>query len=162
MRGLKGEKNPSYKHGLTAKHPLYSVWQNMKRRCDAKKLKQFKDYGGRGIKVCVKWNNNFLIFFNWAISNGWSKELTLDRKNNNKNYSPLNCRFVDRIVQGRNQRTRITNKLSRGIDLNKGSFRARICVDKKPIFIGRFKSLRSAIKARKNYIKVNKLDNFHS
>jgi len=161
-KSFKGNLNPSYKHGLTGNHPLYSAWQNMKRRCDNPKTEQYKDYGGRGITVCKEWINDFMCFYNWAIRSGWGPGLTLDRKNNDLNYAPENCRFVDRITQGRNQRTRITNSISRGIDINGGGYRVRVTVNKKTLYIGRYDDLDTAIEARKKFIQENKLQDFYS
>lgn len=95
------------KHGLR-KHPLYNVWWNMKTRCYRKNYKQYKDWGGRGIRVCEKWINNFVSFYNWAIKNGHAKGLVIDRIDNNGNYEPSNCRFVTRAISGQNKRNILT------------------------------------------------------
>ena len=89
-------------HGLVT-HPLYSKWLDMKNRCYNPNVDRFKNYGGRGIRVCDEWKNNFKGYHDWAISNGWEKHLQIDRKNNDGNYSPENCRFVTRIEQGFNK-----------------------------------------------------------
>ncbi len=75
------------KHGLR-KHSLYSVWCNMKTRCYNKNRKEYKNYGARGITVCEEWEKNFLKFYQWAVSNNWTKDLSIDRINNDKGYSP--------------------------------------------------------------------------
>ena len=155
-----GKNNPAYKHGLCGKHPLYNVWQNMKRRCDSPSLRQYKDYGGRGIFVCREWLHDFGAFFKWAISAGWGPGLTIDRRNNNGGYSPTNCRFVTRVIQGRNQRHRSTSAYPRGVDLNAGAFRVRVTVDKKTIFIGRFESVTEATHARKEFIQTRMLSDY--
>lgn len=93
------------KHDL-AKHPLYKVWKNMRSRCYNKKIKQYKDWGGRGITVCDEWRNNFTVFYDFAIANGWTRELTIDRTNNNENYTPSNCRFVTHLVNNNNRRNK--------------------------------------------------------
>lgn len=77
------------------RHPLYHVWSAMKNRCYSEKNKQYKDYGGRGIKVCDEWNDkNFISFYNWAIKNGYREGLCIDRKENDGDYEPSNCKFV--------------------------------------------------------------------
>lgn len=90
-------------HGFS-QTAIYKVWKNMRSRCYNPKHKSFKDYGGRGIKVCDEWINNPSVFVNWAISNGYKKGLQLDRINNDGNYEPNNCRFVTPKVNTRNRR----------------------------------------------------------
>lgn len=80
-------------HGMANKNSIYSVWKNMRRRCNAKNSKSYYRYGGRGIRICKTWNS-FTSFYDWAIKNGYKKELHLDRINNDGNYSYKNCRFV--------------------------------------------------------------------
>jgi hypothetical protein len=85
-------------------HPLYIVWHGMKRRCYEVTFKNYDIYGGRGIKVCRAWRLNFLLFFEWAINNGWSKGLHIDRKNGDGNYSPRNCRIATPKQNANNKR----------------------------------------------------------
>lgn len=97
-------------------HPLYQVWNNMKRRCYDKSNKSYCRYGGRGITVCDEWLSDFKPFYDWAISNGYQKGLTVDRKNNNGNYHPLNCRFATPKMQARNTRqTKLTEQRAKHI-----------------------------------------------
>lgn len=83
----------NWAHGLY-ETPVHSVWTNMKTRCYNPKTWNFKNYGGRGIRVCDEWRNDFKIFHDWAMSNGYEQGLQLDRINNDGNYEPDNCRFV--------------------------------------------------------------------
>lgn len=109
--------NGSYKHGKTGTQ-IYSVWNNMKRRCYDKKNNRYEDYGAKGITVCDEWlgENGFENFYNWAIKNGYSdkktsngiNELSIDRIDVNGNYEPKNCRWVNIMVQQNNKRN---NKL---------------------------------------------------
>ena len=92
--GCKKDGHPT--HGLS-KHPLYRKWSGMITRIENPKDARFHRYGGRGIVICEEWRNNFLSFYNWAISNGWQKGLTIDRKNNDGNYEPNNCHFIPMI-----------------------------------------------------------------
>lgn len=89
-------------HGLSYKSPVWQVWKNMRRRCYDVKNKRFKHYGGKGITVCDEWQD-FKNFHDWAMNNGYQKGLTLDRINNDGNYEPNNCRWVDAYVQANNQ-----------------------------------------------------------
>lgn len=89
---------------------LYSVWIDMKKRCYNPKYKQYKDYGGRGIKVCDEWLHDFSAFKEFALANGYDStakfgECTIDRINVNENYCPQNCRFVDMKTQNNNKRS---------------------------------------------------------
>jgi hypothetical protein len=93
------------KHHLT-EHLLYGVWCNMRSRCYNEKNVAYRNYGGRGIRVHHSWNN-FIVFYNWAISAGWEKGLEIDRINNNGNYTPKNCRIVTPRNNNRNRRTSI-------------------------------------------------------
>lgn len=102
------DKNPNYKLGLCVKNSelkgLYNSWTNMRQRCQNPKHPKYKRYGGRGIKVCKKWQK-LEEFYDWAIKNGWKKGLSLDRKNNNGNYCPSNCRWVSIAENSRKKST---------------------------------------------------------
>ena len=91
-------------HGM--KHTkLYYRWARMKTRCLNKNVSSYKYYGGRGITVCDEWCNSFMAFYTWAMANGYRNDLDLDRRDNNKGYSPSNCRFVTRTVNNNNKRS---------------------------------------------------------
>lgn len=91
------------KHGLH-QHRLYPVYQNMIARCYDPACDSFSDYGTRGITVCDEWQADIQSFYNWAIQNGYQQGLQLDRRENNGNYNPGNCRFVTCTVNNRNKR----------------------------------------------------------
>lgn len=93
---------PGFSHGLTAT-PIHWVWIQMRQRCSNPRNESYKDYGARGIIVCEDWMN-FEKFNLWAINNGYRKGLMLERKDNNKGYSPDNCCWTTRQVQNRNSR----------------------------------------------------------
>lgn len=89
-----------------SKERLYHVWETIRLRCNNPKNKKYYMYGARGIKVCDEWFNDFLTFREWAIKSGYKQGvgLSIDRINNNGNYEPSNCRWVDRKTQQRNTR----------------------------------------------------------
>lgn len=86
---------------------LYNVWIGIKKRCYSVNDKYYDRYGGRGIKMCDEWRNNFELFYHWALKNGWQKGLHIDRIENDGNYSPENCRCVTNAMNQKNRRNNI-------------------------------------------------------
>lgn len=96
--------------GYRKKYPsLIGVYRGLKKRCHQKSAKAYPYYGGRGIKICQEWLNSPTSFFEWAIHNGYKDNLSVDRIDNNKGYSPENCKWSNEKEQSRNRRS---NKLS--------------------------------------------------
>ncbi len=92
------------KHGLH-KHPLYSLWQGIRRRCNDPKMDNYYRYGAIGVKVCKEWDNDFMTFYNWALNNGYRKGLEIDKdiKGDGKLYSPETCCFVTPLENSRHR-----------------------------------------------------------
>ena len=104
---MHGESSPNYRHGHNPKYgkpsPTYISWRDMKARSQNPNHKDYKNYGGRGIKVCNRWKD----FVNFLADMGEKPEgLTLDRINNDGNYEPSNCRWTTPKEQRQNQRDR--------------------------------------------------------
>jgi hypothetical protein len=133
-------------HGYS-NHSLYKMWIDMKSRCYNKNFHQYKDYGERGIRICNEWKNDAKIFIEWAISL-WKKGLQIDRKNNNGNYCPENCRFVTRIENIHNTRLLYNHNTSgyRGVYYykNKKKWAVQISINNKQRTLGYFDSPRLA------------------
>ena len=94
------------KHGYYGTR-LYRIWHQMKDRCYNRNAKHYSDYGGRGIRICDEWVDNPKAFIEWSLSHGYSDELTIDRTDNDKGYSPDNCRWVTGAKQQTNKRNNV-------------------------------------------------------
>ena len=124
----KDERNPStpQKHGHarrgTKLTPTYKTWQAMMTRCYNPQVKSFKDYGGRGIKVCDGWHyfENFLAYMGERPD-----DMTLERKNTHGNYEPGNCRWATRTEQNRNTRANYMVEFL-GVRMTQAEFAERI------------------------------------
>lgn len=105
------------KHGMAnQRDQLYRAWLNMRHRCLGTNNPDYKHYGGRGVKISKKWDD-YTKFKEWSEHNGFEQGLTLDRIDNDGDYSEDNCRWVDRKVQGNNRRTNIVIEIN-GVKAN--------------------------------------------
>lgn len=96
----RGKKNAT--HGDTNTR-LYHIYRGMKARCYYTESQNYEKYGGKGIKICKEWLDDFTIFKKWALDNGYTENLSIDRINNERNYEPDNCRWADHKIQTRNR-----------------------------------------------------------
>lgn len=96
-------KETNSTHGLSRTR-IYHIYKNMKDRTTNDHNIGYKNYGGRSIKICDEWLNDFEKFYNWSMENGYKDGLTIDRINVNGNYEPSNCRWVTMKVQSNNRR----------------------------------------------------------
>ena len=83
---------------------LYYTWQGMKSRCYRKTHKKYVHYGARGITVCNEWSDDFRAFCEWSLVHGYRQGLSIDRIDNDRGYSPDNCRWTTYSVQDSNKR----------------------------------------------------------
>lgn len=92
----------SYRHG-DSRTILYRRYIGMKDRCYNQNATEYDQYGGRGIRVCDEWFNDYTSFKRWSLDNGFRKELSIDRINVNGNYEPKNCRWATTKEQAENR-----------------------------------------------------------
>ena len=108
LKELIAKGGGAYKHGKTPTkdkpNRIYGIWAGMLNRCNNPNNKNYAHYGGRGISVCDEWCD-YEIFHNWALANGYSDDLTIDRINVNDGYSPHNCRWATSKEQNSNKRS---------------------------------------------------------
>lgn len=97
----KGKKGINATHGMSNTR-IYHEWLSMRRRCRPN-TRDSKNYSDRGISVCDEWKSDFISFYKWAIENGYDDSLTIDRVDNDKGYSPNNCRWIPIEMQQSNK-----------------------------------------------------------
>lgn len=137
-------------HGQ-AKTRLYAIWEGMKTRCNKKNHHTFKNYGGRGIKICPEWANSYISFRDWSLANGYADNLSIDRIDVNGDYCPENCRWTDASTQAMNKRITAKNTSGVvGVSFNKKTkkFVAYITRNYKMKYLGAFDTLEEAAEVR--------------
>ena len=146
-------------HGMES-HPIYTAWCGMKRRCSNPNEKYYHCYGGRGIKVCERWQNSFENFRDDMLPT-WMPRLSLDRINNDGDYEPSNCRWSTRKQQAQNRRPpsewrqprrrphKMRGEAVQGFHFHKpsGRYQSQIWVNGKNVHLGLFDTPQEAIAA---------------
>lgn len=147
------------KHNLYY-HPLYHTWYSMKDRCHNLKSQYYKDYGGRGIKVCDRWLN--IEYFIEDMYPSYQEGLSIDRIDVNGDYKLDNCRWVTQNIQSRNTRDIKNTNTSgfRGVSYRKdrGTWSTKIVVDYKRVQLGCYSTALEAAKAYERYVRLNNLE----
>lgn len=95
-----------------SKTTLYKRWKSIRLRCYQVNNLSYSDYGGRGIKMCDEWKNDYMSFHEWAVNSGFDDSLQIDRIDNNGNYEPSNCRWVTSKQNCNNRRSNIIVKIN--------------------------------------------------
>lgn len=142
---------------------IYGIWNKMRYRILDTENPKYDIYGGRGITICEEWKNDVKSFYDWAMANGYSDDLSIDRIDNNGNYCPENCRWTTKSIQSRNQRIRKDNKSGyRGVSFRKDNnkYKAQINVNKIHYHLGYFQTAEEGAVAYNNYIIENNLEGF--
>ena len=144
---------------LRTKQPrLYRIWKNMRTRCNNPNIPLAQNYGTRGIAVCQEWAE-FGVFYEWALNNGYTDALSIDRIDVNGNYTPSNCRWATRAQQGENtQLLRASNTSKyRGVNKKGDRYMARATNAGVRVCLGTFDTAAKAALAYDAYIMENNL-----
>ncbi len=134
------------RHGMSRTR-LYKCWKDMKSRCLNPTNNWYDHYGARGITVCDEWLK-FEPFAEWALSNGYSDNLTIDRIDNSKGYSPDNCRWATQHEQSMNKSHRPSKTGYVGVRKHANGFTAEITRHGKYYYVGHFQTAVQAHEAR--------------
>ena len=138
-------------HGMSNTR-LNVIWNKMTQRCHNPVSPNYQRYGGRGITICDEWRNDFQAFHDWAVTHGYSDNLTIDRIDNDGNYEPSNCRWATVAEQNRNKGHQANNTSGiTGVRFNvtRQKWTAHIGHKGKLISLGCYATIEQAAEARK-------------
>lgn len=152
-------KIESHRTHNMSKTRLYNIWKLMKARCYNSNSQNYNNYGKRGITICDEWKNDFILFYNWAINNGYLENLTIERVDVNGNYCPENCTWADITTQVNNRRNWGQLEYYGLVPDNTG-YRTQVTVDGKKIYIAHSTNdIKYLINKRNEYIDEHNLPN---
>lgn len=141
-----------------SKERLYRIWCLMYLRCYNANFTRYRDYGGRGITICSEWLRNYENFRSWALTNGYSDDLSIDRIDVNGNYEPSNCRWATMKEQHRNRRGYGKIKYQ-GISTYKHGYGANVSENGKRVHVAFHKNdIGWLVNKRNEYIMKHNLD----
>lgn len=143
---------------------LKEILRDMIRRCYDERRWNYQYYGAKGIEVCDKWKHDFFAFKQWALESGYKTGLSIDRINLKGNYTPENCRWVDRHIQCSNRSKRSDNSSGyTGVtfDKSRNKWVAYICIHRKNKYLGSFSTPEEARDKRNQYILENNLTEYN-
>lgn len=138
--------------GVMANHKrLYGIWKGMIDRCYNDERDNFERFGGKGIKMCEEWRNDFIPFLEWSLENGYEDNLLIGRVDIGKQYEPNNCKWSDMYdqIQKRGLMRNNTTGFTGVSYSEKLGYRAYITRFKKRYNLGCYKTLAEAVDARK-------------
>lgn len=164
MKAHEARKNYwAIKHDLSHTR-IYHIWAGIKQRCYNPNSVPYPYYGAKGIRVCDEWRDKhygFMNFYKWAMENGYSDELSIDRIDPKKNYCPENCRWTDKYEQNVHLQKKVSSSGYRGISKhnNCDSYYGRVKVYGKVIYTGSAPTALEAAVLRDRYIIDNNLSN---
>ena len=145
-------------HGFSS-HRWYNTWKSMIHRCHLKTSSGYYLYGARGISVCAEWRESPVLFLEWLDQDGYKSGLQVDRIDNDKGYSPENCRIVEPYINANNRRLNSHSKTSRFVGVCKitgnktNPYRATICDRRAVAWRGLFPSEEEAAIERDRIIR---------
>ena len=158
VNSLMSEYKPIIQSTKEEDKRLLSIWKNMNTRCKNHNYEKYHKYGGKGVTICKEWED-FQKFRFWALLNGYTNELTLDRINVNGNYEPSNCRFVTSSLQAFNKGSyhQGTSKLKGVNKYSDGRWQAQIQSKGIKKNLGYYQTEEEARKVyQREYDKINK------
>ena len=142
-------------HGLTATR-LYKIFTNMKQRCCNPNDPKYVNYGGKGVKICNEWLNNFQAFNDWAMANGYQDDLTIDRIDSDSNYSPDNCRWISHEANRLNRKKgqiKSLAELQEACNMRQEDVTVKLGIDKSTVSKRKVGNTMKILKIREERIK---------